>query len=342
MTNPRRRINVISLDFDGCIFNRGYIYSFSPNRLIEHNQKFIDSVTSHLVLEAIQEAVLMVGSNRQDVWSDIENSRGKSGSCYPALLQLSETFAAKPELKDVYVHHNDFLMADIYGSRNHGESFQAAMMDEPGHFHFQWLFDSSKLTTLYAQMHKLASENPDAEIIFDFYDDRLDLLAPLSTFFKNNSDLVPDNLQLRLHEYEGEGIRDFAPIQGTLPADKNYQNNIWRMIVCAGLDYDAFMLNPTECDVMSGLTPDRLQSFKENRDKPYTPPVLTHAGGSVFQHRLEQEEYDPVFILEAVLGYVLDALDAISNMRLWSLFSRQKTEAPAVSESATPVSNMTI
>ncbi len=38
--------------------------------------------------------------------------------------------------------------------------------------HSDWLFDETKATIIYAQMHKIANENPNEEIVFDFYDDR--------------------------------------------------------------------------------------------------------------------------------------------------------------------------
>ena len=68
---------------------------------------------------------------------------------------------------------------------------------------YGWVFDDSKFTLLYAQLHKFASENPDVDIDYDFYDDRKNIFQPLHTVFKNYPHLLPKNVTLKMHEYRG-------------------------------------------------------------------------------------------------------------------------------------------
>jgi len=107
------------------------------------------------------------------------------------MLELSEFLGADLD---------KLLMSDIYGNLVSGSSFDSGVkavmpfyksISEGVPFidaiHYGdinakqqgWLFDSSKLSILYAQTHKVASDNPKSKISFDFYDDRSDILSGL-------------------------------------------------------------------------------------------------------------------------------------------------------------------
>lgn len=267
MANTKKKINVISLDFDGCIFNWNYINSESSNRLVDTNKAFIKTITKRIHSEKFNEVTFMNGSVRQDIFIDsLGANAGNKGSCFTALHAFCDEFTRKRKLRHVKVHIDDFLMADIYGKKNPGDTFRAIIANDESFEHYRWLNDDSKLTILYAQMHKVASEYPDADIVYDFYDDRMDLLFPLCVFFKENPDLVPANVTLRFHQYSGFEISEdcIHGIKGTANVDHRYADSIWNMIACAGLDYDEFLRDKSVYNyLVKQLTGDKLKTFKD-------------------------------------------------------------------------------
>jgi hypothetical protein len=60
------------------------------------------------------------------------------------------------------------------------------------------------ITTTHEHLHNFQ----DYPIVFDFYDDRRDILAKLNKFFGNNKNLIPKNVILRLHHYDKDS-RDY-------------------------------------------------------------------------------------------------------------------------------------
>lgn len=107
-----------------------------------------------------------------------------------------------------------FLLADVYGEETDcksswedrtpladGTSFTRALDREYKGQHGDVLSDLYKLTIIYAQMHKVANENPGERIIFDFYDDQEDILIELQSFFEIYNDLIPIGMTLRLNQY---------------------------------------------------------------------------------------------------------------------------------------------
>jgi len=236
-TKPRRqKINIKSYDFDGCIFNVNYMDSKAKDRLFKHNKHFFEKQYEKIKKNAIDIVIFQVGSNRQDKGTDNYNSNNhKSGSCYPALEMIKNEF--KKNLGETECLLDGYLLCDTYGKRPHGENFAKACSQDP-HYHFSdAVFDESKVTLLYAQMHRAASKYPDAEIIFDFYDDRDDDILPnLAQFFQKNPDLIPHNVQLQLKHYAGDSVSNIAKIQGTGVIDHQYEKNIQSMIECASYD----------------------------------------------------------------------------------------------------------
>jgi hypothetical protein len=131
-----------------------------------------------------------------------------------------------------------FLLADIYGALPSGESYAHAIDKDYKGSHSDWLFDETKATIIYAQMHKSALENPNEEIIFDFYDDRgfgmrapKDILEELHEFFSKNPELIPPNVTLRLNHYAGDKVRSMEPIKGKKDniIDANYRKTVLDM-----------------------------------------------------------------------------------------------------------------
>lgn len=334
MSQTRRRINVISLDFDGCIFNRNYVYSEFPDRLIRHNQDFLDALSERIAAENFQKVWLMVGSNRQDVYTDLWNAaRVNKGSCAPALQQLLAAFKSQPELKNIDIDIDRFLMGDLYGGHKPGTTFDLLLGGNTKLEGFPWLFDNSKFTLLYAQMHKLALENSDADIVFDFYDDNPLILQALFDFLEANKDFVPENLQLRLHQYDGDAISDnFKPIKGERPADPYYEGNIFRFGECAGLSYLLHLAKFDEYNFISLLKDENLEEFRKLRETPPPPrPAYPVPQYDFSEEELEWEagfewsasvETDP---LDKVVNFAIDTVEYVRSLRVWSLFRRTQT-----------------
>ena len=281
MISSRQRMNVISLDFDGCIFHKkGYLYNTSPNRLIETNQTFIDQVAERIRAENFAEAVFMFGTNRQDKWmDDMNNQHMNRGSCFPAMQRLLEEFEGK--LHGISTRIDGYLLADTYCNKTPGATHQAIMTQDKSFQHDRHYIDNTKMTLLYAQMHKLASapENKDKDIILDFYDDRRIILSSLHDFFNEHRDLMPRNIVLRLHRYKGAEISEtftlddqvkiLEPIPGAGEPDRHFHKSLWRMIEAAGLKHARYRRKSEDepNDVRQELLKlDRLQSFKEQRE----------------------------------------------------------------------------
>ncbi|MGE3920979.1 MAG: hypothetical protein AB7F64_08660, partial [Gammaproteobacteria bacterium] len=101
---------------------------------------------------------------------------------------------------------------------------------DPNIQHACWVFDESKITLLYAQMHMAACQalnDPNARIIFNFRDDREDILTELNEYFEKYPGLIPENMVLNLYQYNGTAkSKLFASIQGTGEVDRDYKNTI--------------------------------------------------------------------------------------------------------------------
>ncbi len=227
-------IRVISLDFDGCLYNAHYYHTRqSPDKsVIVSNICFLNSLRDQN--SAYDKVISFVGSNRQSLPDDHRLLTGGREPCFPAIIRISEYINAQLDR---------FLLTDIYENAAPGTTFNDAiawyntnsLVNKPtGYPH--WIFDESKVTILYAQMHKTALENPDQPITFDFYDDRLEILEEwLGGFFRAYPELIPSNVTLNLHRYgvitnvydnytnppESVGL----PIQGKGQANPSY--NEW-------------------------------------------------------------------------------------------------------------------
>lgn len=220
-------IRVLSLDFDGCLFHTAYVCSknqHTSDRVIQCNKAFLDK----LRLEGDQYAktITFIGSNRQSKQIDDFNhwspSRNYKGSCFPAI----KTITAYLNKGKADVRFDSFLLADIYGELEVGTSYKYATNKKYHGNHAAWRFDETKLSILYAQMQKIASEHKDEEIQFDFYDDRRDILETLKTYFEKNPKSIPQNITLNLDYYAGSTESLQLSIKGTGEIDCHYKETI--------------------------------------------------------------------------------------------------------------------
>lgn len=236
-----KKINIISLDFDGCIFNRRYHHSKDKeNRLISSNEVLLDDVIHKINNRHPGKAILMIGSNRQSKSLDTTNtaateSRGSSESCFPALNKIKDHLNSR--LTSNLCEVEPYLLADTFGDYKHGANFEAAISEtdnitrKSNFIYTEAVFDLSKIILLYAQMHKMAAKNSKARIVFDFYDDTSSILRDLKVFFTQHPEWIPANTKLRLNHYISlkNGTSVLAPeelIQGTGDIDQDFNNNI--------------------------------------------------------------------------------------------------------------------
>lgn len=219
-------VRVLSFDFDGCLFNSDYIRS-EPKDVIQSNRSFLDTLKGQNA--SYSKNIVFVGSNRQskavdDFNSTVDTRQGwlNKGSCFPAIIKIAQHLTAQLDR---------FLLADVYSDLPEGSAFAQATQEPDKEEHPDWLFDETKATILYAQMHKIAQEHPDENIEFHFYDDRglnfiADILEILEKFYKSHPDLIPKNVTLNLHHYAGAKVTSFEPIKGTGFIDTNYYQTV--------------------------------------------------------------------------------------------------------------------
>jgi len=236
-----------SLDFDGCIFHTEFLEQPEGQQdVIGANPALWQHIQNRAAETGSADVHVMVGSNRQCFHTDHLNaSQHGSPSCFSTLHTISEHL--KTVMLGKQIHVDEMLLADIYGKLEPGTSFALGMQHaeqiakkEAGTLnhesHAQWIFDESKLTVLYAQMHKVALaqsvHNPGAPIVYEFVDDRENILNGLNKFFSAYPEFIPKNLTLILNTYKGDatGVQPYGnPIQGTGEIDADFRNTVIEM-----------------------------------------------------------------------------------------------------------------
>lgn len=221
---------VLSFDFDGCLFNMNYI-SAGDKDVIKHNLEFLEKLKAEN--RGFDQVITTIGSNRQSKTLDENNRYGfgpqgfcDKGSCFPAIQVVNDYLGAT---------FDPLLLADIFADLSEGESYRRALSPDYQGEHSETYFDEGKLTLLYAQIQKAAMEDPTAEIIYDFYDDREDILYGLNRCFTKFPELIPKNVIIRLNQYNGKkeevGIsKVLFDIKGIGFIDTNYRQTVKDMI----------------------------------------------------------------------------------------------------------------
>lgn len=207
---------VYDFDLDGSLFNKEclkrnqYLASDLNNDIedlyLERTKNLIDS--NPLLWRTINtdENIIFLNSNRQDYETDYfndQNCKQNTGSCVHAL----EAVYAHLKKQHPKTQCDTFLMADLYGSLKSGGTFEAIKnkweKNQSSDF-AQSKFDKSKTSTLYAHVHKVASEHPDKKnIALNFYDDRPEILNAIFRLYSTYSNLIPKNVVIHLFHYDG-------------------------------------------------------------------------------------------------------------------------------------------
>ncbi|MCW8471410.1 hypothetical protein OQJ19_12245 [Fluoribacter gormanii] len=232
-------IRYLSFDFDGCLFNQNYAQAphlefkkHLGDAVLVHNRAFLDQLK--IENAAFDNVVALIGSNRQSYETDCINMghpKAFKGSCCPAI----QTVCA-----DLNVTFDPFLLADVAGNLPYGTSYHLIMQevtsgaylnDDPQHEHAECTMDETKRTLLFAQMQKAAVDHPNEEIIFDFFDDRYDILVGhLNEFFTKYPHMIPKNVTLRLNRYAGDDVTLMASIKGTGESYSDYPEHVNNML----------------------------------------------------------------------------------------------------------------
>ena len=254
-------------DQSSSVGSHAYLSLGERHRIMcEENVDFIQYITNDLLRSGCVQAYCMVGSLRQCIANDRQNARRlNKGSAFPALSAFAEKCAEILLAKEstVLIEVDPYLLADSYCDKESGTTYKLeeakewevdqnqctgknlqdaqdiadqALNDEEDQTGF--FIDASKLAILYAQMHKIATDHPEAKILFDFYDDlgpssgQYDLATPLVDIFTRYPVLVPPNVTLHIYEYAGS-VRDIKRVSpnGGLTGknseiDANYGHNI--------------------------------------------------------------------------------------------------------------------
>ena len=234
-------IRILSFDFDGCLFNDTYnttpyiseakwpanlILKAESDLIVTSNQELIDYINAQNIEEQYTQVITLIGSNRQSFNIDFKNMLSNfTGSCFSAIQQVSSALHAE---------FDPFLLTDVRHQFVSGTSYKQAMetlqkmrdlpvnqLDRNGHP--DWLFDESKISIIYAQMHRIAKKNPNETIVFDFYEDRKDILDGISRYFSAYPELIPGNITLNLNFYDGNDLETQHTLQGTGEIDLAYK-----------------------------------------------------------------------------------------------------------------------
>ncbi|MDX2346499.1 MAG: hypothetical protein QNK11_06495 [Legionella sp.] len=189
-TRKTNRTILHLFDYDGCIGNFGG-EKFSAEEQLERIKPFLDEIKA--ADPENHETFVGVGSARQSYRNDVYCKQyNNTTSCFGLYQAISDYWGAT---------FDTFLMADALGNLSNGRSLSRAINPNYIGKHEGWHFDESKISLLYARIHRAAAANPDGEVIVHFYDDRDDILSVLDDFFISNYDLLPPNVEISLHRY---------------------------------------------------------------------------------------------------------------------------------------------
>lgn len=232
-----RIINVQSLDFDNCMFHRGYKIDYerflkeallnrgekterqceleAQSKALEENQTigYLKFIIEKAKSQNYYYTILFVGSNRQYiVLDDINNYNiNKNGSAFTGLIKICDCLQEQFKLENIRggLFYDKFLQGDMQNGLPYGTTFDQQLINygltkaTKQNFVEKTFFDESKFVFLYAQMHKVAAQYPNDLIFFDFVDDKHSILSELRDLFETYPELLPPNLVFNLYKYEG-------------------------------------------------------------------------------------------------------------------------------------------
>jgi hypothetical protein len=217
--NQKNRILVVSVDYDGCFsgprFNQArqsiqHLKESNPLAYTEAYRRIIADIHKSLVADIIKKShgctsiQIMIGSNRQTLEIDARNNNNNNnGSCFEGMTMLTEclqSLVGVPVTSDLRVC-GDALMekpnghhADVYFNRAEmGEvTPESAARVET----LRTLIRDHKYCLSFLQATNVCLENPDSEIVYQFYDDLAGILEESQQQFQQGqvAQYLPSNL----------------------------------------------------------------------------------------------------------------------------------------------------
>ncbi len=187
----------------------------------------------HQHLQGLQLDVDLEKFVMADLYNNLKDGEGLFDN---TALKLNEVPVSGEELviSELATLDPDKNIAEALGAQNRGFEL----------FPFNTVFDLSKFTLLYVQIHRAANQHPEEVIRFEFFDDSIDILNGLNRFFSAHPELLPKNVELILTRYTGEFNTEFTPctIKGSGIIDTAYRETTKSMATFAwGLEGESLV-----------------------------------------------------------------------------------------------------
>ena len=201
-------IHVTSFEFDNSLFSSDYYTSERAKDLVRMNEQLFTELAKSR--DNYTQAFTFIGAYSQD----------------PLSVPLTAITQVAKQLKAEF---DPLLMADVYNDLPYGTAYYQATQAHASHnpnIHAQWPEDPSKITILYAQLHKMAIEHPDAQITFDFYEGNKVICDNLLHFMHKHPELIPHNINLRINHYQNGTLSQHPPVVGKGPTDSNFRQTV--------------------------------------------------------------------------------------------------------------------
>jgi len=221
---PKQEIALYSFDFDGCILNNNYRQGDGEIavRIVRSNVHLFNVIADQIKQRKFLDVTIMSASLRQSYEIEMKNSRADYfASGVKSFPHFKHVCGSISLLSGMDCCLDMTLMQDLCNDKKAGDchaSYDAANRDPS----IKWIGDDTKVTIIYAQAHKIASENPAAIITYNVYDDRTDILTKIKEFYAAYPHILPHNIVLNLHHYDGSTL---TTIWKEKYSDKLVENN---------------------------------------------------------------------------------------------------------------------
>lgn len=300
---PKKRILVVSVDYDGCFGGAQFIQAFQAIQSLKETdyagycaayREIIMSIHQPLLTKILAksdgctEIQIMIGSNRQTLELDSDNNhKNNNGSCFEGMTQLANT------VRDLVLIP---VKADL---RVYGD----ALMGKPGGHHAQVSFKQSEMGEVTAEAiekiktykshigdHKYCLSflqvmttclsNPDSEVIYLFFDDVQKILNESKQQFgvANVANSLPRNLlSTTFSRYMDSTIlSDLVVLEGKIKKRENVNTNATKDDI--NLVLRVARVCPSLANAINAyLSNDKLQaalSIMENKSNDLSTDIL--------------------------------------------------------------------
>lgn len=233
----------------------------------EHNMaQLMVALHEHLVMQLQNEKnktsaelfLLLNGSNRQSVDIDKRNAGFLGISAFHVLPHFANVLGAAFDAA---------LLPDGIHNVAAGETW--SRRTNPSAEQLNCPYEEHKILLLYFQMHHLATTYPGKKTVFNFVDDRKDILNALSVYFERNRLLIPDTISLNLSFYneEEDSVYLHQRIDGLGVADTHFHKTLNAFVRGAEKQPSAEGKNAISVD---NITAEHLFAALANEELPAT------------------------------------------------------------------------